>query len=590
MADSNKEAETLNAKLDSLLEMFNQLEAKLKETKDESRKQYNELAVKIKDRNNKLEISNRNLRNQSQTVLNEMENFKSEHLNKYNELNDRVNGIREDINAKLSELDDKLTSQNTKLESLQNKTELEQKSNEEDSPRLEAPKVAMVITESDTTTTAKSKRISDEEHTNKLNELDSKWNELRDETLNKSQQIEQILQQKIDNRLNELQSNLKETNDKLESLYLNQSSHENQFNQLEYKVHDQTLKIETVNELAKNQSLQLETLNENLNQLRNENEEKHAQLASKLKVQFDEFNDKINENNKSLIFAPIKMESESATDSKEANDLLNELREETQNKYTELAGLLSQHTQLIQSHDFKFIEIESLIANQSELFLDKILSLKLENKQFDYRLTEMKDENKKENGFLQNRIDSVANSVTLISLEEKTTNAVNNRVLSPAIIYSLSLDIAIRNMKTQGYRIVYDQPYAHSSSFNELSLIRSECDSDSVLCVGGAAKDSDTLLLVSCGNCRIVLTETQINEPVLHNGAYWYLTKEFSFGFSPIYEIRQENSDHYDSDMGYNDVKRLSWYLGGSWGGWRLGQLHNLGTSADYRKIVLLNK
>lgn len=159
-------------------------------------------------------------------------------------------------------------------------------------------------------------------------------------------------------------------------------------------------------------------------------------------------------------------------------------------------------------------------------------------------------------------------------------------------VYSLAHNVSIKNMKLQGYELVYDFAYNHSTEITELNAIRWKCSAQSVLCVGGAALDSDNLLLVSCGNCHAVLKETSNNKPVLNNEAYWYLTEKKSFGFSPSFNIKQLSVDWHDCDSSAkncSDDKRLSWYLGGG-GGWRLGKLNNVENEmSDYRKIILFS-
>ena len=78
------------------------------------------------------------------------------------------------------------------------------------------------------------------------------------------------------------------------------------------------------------------------------------------------------------------------------------------------------------------------------------------------------------------------------------------------------------------------------------------------MCAGGAALNSDNLLLVSCANCHSVLTETPLNQPVLNNGAYWYLTTGKSFAFSLSYNIKQNSADIYDCDSSFKNCKDSS--------------------------------
>ena len=156
-------------------------------------------------------------------------------------------------------------------------------------------------------------------------------------------------------------------------------------------------------------------------------------------------------------------------------------------------------------------------------------------------------------------------------------------------------DISVNKMKSQGYRVVYDYPYSHKTSLSELNSIKSECSSETVLCAGGvASKNEDNLLLVSCGNCLSVLTQTPKNVPVLNNGAYWYLTDikgSRSFGYSPSNNIHQYNCDIFDYNYNtneYEDNKRLCWHLDGT-GGWRLGKKISIDDSYQYHKIIFLS-
>jgi hypothetical protein len=82
-------------------------------------------------------------------------------------------------------------------------------------------------------------------------------------------------------------------------------------------------------------------------------------------------------------------------------------------------------------------------------------------------------------------------------------------------------------------------------------------------------------LLVSCGSCLDILTTTVTNQPRLVNGAWWYFTPPYSFGFAPNSNIKQNDVDWYDCDSvasNCKDSNRLSWKLSYAFGGgFRLG-------------------
>ena len=186
--------------------------------------------------------------------------------------------------------------------------------------------------------------------------------------------------------------------------------------------------------------------------------------------------------------------------------------------------------------------------------------------------------------------------ISLITSQVNDLNEtlVKNYIKTNVQIYSLAINISIEGMKSQGYQILHDITYyAQPTTLAELNAVKSKCSSLTVLCAGGAAVGSDNLMRVSCGKCHSVIMPTAVNKPVLNNGAYWYLTNGFSFGFAPISAIKQSTSDTYDYDerSGKNcqDNKRLSWSLHDGWGGWRLGNLTNDGLLNGYRKILLLS-
>ena len=158
--------------------------------------------------------------------------------------------------------------------------------------------------------------------------------------------------------------------------------------------------------------------------------------------------------------------------------------------------------------------------------------------------------------------------------------------------YSLAHDVSIVNLKLQGFQTVYNFSFSHATTIEELNSIKSQCSNETLLCVGGA--EDDNFLLVSCAHCQTVLSMTSKSEPVLSNNAYWYLTKDYSFGFAPISRIKLDpDQDTYDCDVNKEicpDNKRLSWIVYNGTGGWRLGNLNDKAvTTSNLRKVMLLD-
>lgn len=137
---------------------------------------------------------------------------------------------------------------------------------------------------------------------------------------------------------------------------------------------------------------------------------------------------------------------------------------------------------------------------------------------------------------------------------------------------------------SQGFSNVYNFAYGHSSTSEELNLIKSNCSANSILCAGGALAGSDNLLLVSCGNCLSVLSSTPHNQPVLINGAYWYFTPNYSFGYAPTNSVSQNTCDNFNP----KDPLRLCYHLDQYVGGWSIGTLTYLNYDTAYVKILLL--
>lgn len=203
---------------------------------------------------------------------------------------------------------------------------------------------------------------------------------------------------------------------------------------------------------------------------------------------------------------------------------------------------------------------------------------------------------------LEDKIDNNFNNLQL-NYEKTIQNNSNqivkifeNKLLKFQILqnYILSSNLAINELLNQGFKIVYNQSYSqHATTNDELYYIKSMCLNESILCVGGS-DSNNILLLSSCGYCLNVLTTTITDQPVKINKVYWYFTPDNSFGFSLSYSIKQKGADIYDCNeknaFNCTDSKRLSWHLGGSAAGWRIGTLTNKEYTIPltYRKIILL--
>ena len=201
-------------------------------------------------------------------------------------------------------------------------------------------------------------------------------------------------------------------------------------------------------------------------------------------------------------------------------------------------------------------------------------------------------ENQKENyNSLHTEILNLKNQIKLLnSSNEKIMREIlelRNLILYPYI--GIQNNIPVSSLINHGYSYVYNRPYNHFTTKQEIDEIKNSCSSTTVLCLGGrdSQNANDILLVVSCGLCSAVFTKTARNTPNLHNEAYWYYTPDLSgnqgIGFSPNATINQYNVDVFDQ----SNNQRVSWHLTGNWGGWRLGSLTSLDLNTRYYKVIL---
>ena len=194
---------------------------------------------------------------------------------------------------------------------------------------------------------------------------------------------------------------------------------------------------------------------------------------------------------------------------------------------------------------------------------------------------------KKRKMLLINQTDSISDKISNLNNQVNLENTkIKNYLLK---IYNnfdypyvgIQNNISITSLMNKGFSVVYNKTYSHSTTSSEMDAIRSSCKPSTVLCIGGG--EYDTLLVVSCGLCEVVLKNTSRNQPYLHNGAYWYYTHSYSIGYSPISNIDQTICDYLDKLSN----KRLCWRLDGS-GGYRIGSITDLYSDTRFSKIILI--
>lgn len=136
-----------------------------------------------------------------------------------------------------------------------------------------------------------------------------------------------------------------------------------------------------------------------------------------------------------------------------------------------------------------------------------------------------------------------------------------------------------------GFKIIYEKPYSHITTIQELEEISAHCDENSLICVGGKKTGESNLAVCCVDEALKVLTKTNDKQvSVKGKGAFWYYVEGESFGFTDQKEISLRSANKK-----YNG-NTLSWHLQGT-GGWSLGNVVALNNSNDFEKIImLLNK
>lgn len=177
-------------------------------------------------------------------------------------------------------------------------------------------------------------------------------------------------------------------------------------------------------------------------------------------------------------------------------------------------------------------------------------------------------------------ISSTLNTFSFTLSQNKSQNF-NNSIK----VYSLEQNVTISEVIDQGYTVIYNFTYSHASTSFELNQIYKTCNTNTIICAGGSLINSNILLLLSCGNCRSILKETNINITILDNGAYWYFTRTYGFGFAPNSTILLSTCDKFDT----SNKLRLCWHLDQNLGGWRLGSLvWFLNTNNNFSKYLFI--
>ncbi|CAF0887120.1 unnamed protein product [Rotaria sp. Silwood1] len=136
------------------------------------------------------------------------------------------------------------------------------------------------------------------------------------------------------------------------------------------------------------------------------------------------------------------------------------------------------------------------------------------------------------------------------------------------------------------WNIIYDFPYSHGTTVEELRALRSQCKKHII--VGAIQGNSSMILKIAAmGPSEILSLDSPLNQPTKFGNVHWYLTQNKSFGFAPSSTTINCNlADYNEKD---NAENRLSWHLHGK-GGYRAGSVISLDGKNEWRKIIMTEK
>ena len=170
-------------------------------------------------------------------------------------------------------------------------------------------------------------------------------------------------------------------------------------------------------------------------------------------------------------------------------------------------------------------------------------------------------------------------------IEEESQTREREREQQDTYSQGIHHQTPLSHIQASKFEKVYDEPYSHPSTMEELLNIEATCTQRTILCVAAYEVGATHIQLMACGYCKYVLhATTDMNNGVLHRGVYWYLLDDRSFGFSNIGNIQLES---FISDRMQGE-ERLSWRLKGDYGGFRVGNSMELYDSEVWKKQIYI--
>jgi hypothetical protein len=127
------------------------------------------------------------------------------------------------------------------------------------------------------------------------------------------------------------------------------------------------------------------------------------------------------------------------------------------------------------------------------------------------------------------------------------------------------------------WTLLYDKPYSHSTTSDELKKVAAQCNTNRVVVGAMQHENSNIINVAAVGPTRVLSLNTTVEDPEEIENVLWYLESGRTFGFRPV-----EN----DSTEPSRSELFLGWYIDVNYGGWRAGKNTNLYQNSIWRKVI----
>lgn len=160
----------------------------------------------------------------------------------------------------------------------------------------------------------------------------------------------------------------------------------------------------------------------------------------------------------------------------------------------------------------------------------------------------------------------------LAIMQEKLDDMTSCRAMGPSELF----EGIYENLSIfPDWLLVYNKPYSHNTTSEELKDAARKCFSNRVV-VGAINNEQATMInIAAVGPKRVLSLDATMYEPEEIGNVLWHLKSGVSFGFRPIDNQEELKSEHF-----------LIWALDLSYGGYRAGKFSNLYQDSKWHKVI----